>query len=203
MERLYRLWRRRTADVLGALLVIVVAGGTAAVFVLERPHSERPAYLAPSVAELPACREVDSTLAADGRVRCRDGPAAVEVVSAKAQLVLGDLEVRVLGVERTRGALSVRLRFGNRSTAMRVMRDKHRQIYIDGAGRHVYGQTGRTLRIEPKSEVTATYRFEDVGTAGGETRGVRLGVVPFAEVARAHVPATPDVWAAQMPAPGE
>jgi hypothetical protein len=186
MGRLYRLWRRRTADVLGAFLVIAVAGGAAAVFVLKPAQSERPVRLAPSAAKLPACREVDSAVVAEGRARCRDGRATVELVSAKTQLVLDGLEVRVLGVERRLHALRVRLRFGNRSTAMRVLRDNHRQIYLDAAGRRVYGRIGQALRIKPKTEVTATSRFADIGTTLGGTRRVWLGVVPFAEVARAH-----------------
>jgi hypothetical protein len=186
MGRLYRLWRRRTADVLGALLVIVVAGGAAAAFVLPPARNGRSVDHSPSVAELPACRKVDLAPAADRRARCRDGTAAVELVSARTQLVLDDLAVRVLDVERRHRTLSVRLRFGNRSTVTRIIRDDRRQIYIDGSGRRIYGRMGRTLRIDPQSEVTATYRFDEVAIAQGGTRGVLLGVVPFAEVARAH-----------------
>jgi hypothetical protein len=186
MGRFHRLWRRRTADVLGAFLVIAVAGGAAAVFVLKPAQSQRPVGLARSAAKLPSCREVDSAVVAEGRARCRDGRTTVELVNAKTQLVLDGLEVRVLGVERRRHALSVRLRFRNTSAAMRVLRDNHRQIYLDAAGRRVYGRTGRALRIKPNTAVTATSRFADVGTKLGGTRGVWLGVVPFAEAARAH-----------------
>jgi hypothetical protein len=186
MGRLHRLWRRRTADVLGALLVIAVAGGAAAVFALKPPQGERAMGFAPSAAKLPACREVDSAVVAEGPARCRDGRATVELVSAKTQLVVDGLEVRVLGVERRGHALSVRLRFRNKSTAMRVLLDNHRQIYLDAAGRRVYGRIGRALRIKPNTEVTATSRFADLGTTLGATRGVWLGVVPVDEVDRAH-----------------
>jgi hypothetical protein len=108
------------------------------------------------------------------------------MVSAKTQLALDGLEVRVLGVERRGRALSVRLRLWNRSTATRVVRDEDRQIYVDAAGGRVYGQMGRTLRVKPEGDVTATYRFKHVAAAGSGTRGVWLGVVPFAELARAH-----------------
>jgi len=185
MGRLYRLWRRRTADVLGALLVIAVAGGAAAAFVLAPTGHERPVDVAPSLAELPPCREL-GTLAAGERARCRDGPAAVELVTARARLAMDDLEVRVLGVERRGRALSVRLRLGNRSTAMRVMRDDDRQIFLEASGRRVYGRTGHALRVKPGSAVTATYRFGDVATAMGGTRRVRLGVVPLSQLAQAH-----------------
>jgi hypothetical protein len=186
MGWLYSMWRRRAADVIGALLVIVVAGGAATAFVLQSPNDELPATRALSVAKLPACREVQRPLAPDGRARCRDGAAAVELFGAKAQIVLDGFEVRVLGVERQGRAVRVLLRFGNRSTATRVMRDNDRQIYVEGAGRRVYGRTGRTLSIKRNSEVAATYRFEDVGATGRPARGAWLGVVPFAELARAH-----------------
>jgi hypothetical protein len=97
---------------------------------------------------------------------------------------LDGLELRVLGVERQRQALSVRLRFRNTSAAMRVLRDNNRQIYLDAAGRRVYGRIGRALRMKPKTDVTATSRFADVGTP--PRGGAWLGVVPFAEAARAH-----------------
>jgi hypothetical protein len=171
---------------LGALVVIAVAGGAAAAFVLKPPQGERPVAVAPPAAELPACREVNSAVMAERKARCRDGRATVELVSAKTQLVLDGLEVRVLGVERRGDALSVRLRFRNRSTAMRVLRDNHRQIYVDAAGRRDYGRIGRALRMKPNSEVTATSRFADVGMTLGGTRGVWLGVVPVAEGDRAH-----------------
>jgi hypothetical protein len=200
MGRLHRLWRRRTADVLGALVVFAVAGGAAAAFVLKPPQGERPMGFAPSAAKLPACREVNSAVVAEGRARCRDGRATVELVSARTQLVLDGLEVRVLGVERRGHALSVRLRFRNRSTAMRALRDHHRQIYVDAAGRRVYGRIGRALRIKPNTEVTATSRFADLGTALGGTRGVRLGVVPVAEGDRAH---PSEIGAIQLELPPE
>jgi len=96
------------------------------------------------------------------------------------------VEVRVLGVERRGHALSVRLRFRNTSTAMRMLLDNHRQIYLDAAGRRVYGRIGRALRMKPNTEVTATSRFADLGTAPATTRGAWLGVAPVDGVDRAH-----------------
>jgi hypothetical protein len=170
---------------LGALVVIAVAGGAAAAFVFKPPEGRQMGF-APPAAKLPACREVNPAVVAEGPARCRDGRAMAEVVSAKTQLVLDGLEVRVLGVERGGHALNVRLRFRNTSTAMRVLLDNHRQIYVDAAGRRVYGRIGRALRIKPNTEVTATSRFADLGTTQGGTSGVWLGVVPVAEGDAAH-----------------
>jgi hypothetical protein len=186
MRWLHRLWRRRTADVLGLLLVVAVAGGAAAVLLLAPTDRERPIRLAPSVTGLPICSEVDSALAADGRARCRDGGAVVELVAEKTPLVLDDLEVRVLGVERLRRALGVRLRLRNRSAEMRVVRDSRRQLYVDAGGRRVYGRIGRALRMKPRTDVAATAWFDGVGSVRPGERGVWLGVLPFAQMARAH-----------------
>jgi hypothetical protein len=171
---------------MGVLLVIAVAGGAVAAFVLAPGRDERPANGARSAGNLPACREIHRPLPRNRPARCRDGAAAVELVSAQAPVALDGLEVRVLRIERHGGALSVLLRFGNTSSATRVMRDDHRQIYIESAGRRVYGRAGRTLSIEPKSEATATYRFNDVRAARGAAPGTFLGVVPFAELGRPH-----------------